>query len=154
MFVSLNLFTFPFWSVLLLLDPWLPENAYLNLAVNRPLFPFTSFVLESSTDSFCLTALTLAGQVPPVPVCTLLWLVPQTVCPCNFNINQELTHTLLLSSCTFTCLYTSVASLPACTSVASSSDSLPVQFQHQPWNDTYTIAKLVLFQHQPQIHIY
>ena len=41
--------------------------------------PFTSFVLESTTDRFCLTALTLAGRVPPVPVCTLLWLVPQTV---------------------------------------------------------------------------
>ena len=40
---------------------------------------FEFFVLENSTDSFCLTALTLAGQVPPVPVCTLLWLVPQTV---------------------------------------------------------------------------
>ena len=75
MFVSLNLFTFPFRSDVLVWDPWLPENVYLNLAVKRLLFPFTR-----STDSFCLTALTLAGQVPPVPVCTLLWLVPQTVC--------------------------------------------------------------------------
>ena len=74
MFVSLNLFTFPFRSVVLVWNPWLPENAYLNLAVNRLFFPFTR-----SIDSFCLTALTLAGQVPPVPVCTLLWLVPQTV---------------------------------------------------------------------------
>ena len=61
------------------------KSIYIPLSISctcvRPLTAWECLPQFGSqqTDSFCLTALTLAGQVPPVPVCTLLWLVPQTV---------------------------------------------------------------------------